>query len=385
MRKRRFTHTLLIMLSVFGCKRLAHVVESDYPTFNPLEVTEEIVDLGKWIDTVELIPLISESPIYFDGKKMIVLGDGGLIFLTSSSILRFDKAGNLLYTFGGHGRGPGEYIKIYDICLNETQTELWAVNHAGEVMKYDLSTGEYIETISAEQYGAGVDGLCPAKDGGFFVYYANPTDFNTDDFYCLLEFDKDGKKRGEHIKWTDFNINYPFSPIISFNSGIYIIRSQENDNVCYQVKDGEVSGLCKIHFGRDNIPPRFAFRDGPDPWEALGKIMPSKYYKTPLCIQQTDKHLFFSAVGPNAMQVNFLIDRKTLSGINWVHEDENISRPFFILGSDENYLYALFDSYSMYTPEEIEYLDPMWRYLVKDKGIQLDEDDNPMIIKIKFK
>jgi hypothetical protein len=80
-----------------------------------------------------------------------------------------------------------------------------------------------------------------------------------------------------------------------------------------------------------------------------------------------------------------LIDRETLSGINWVHEDENASRPFFILGSDENFLYGLFDSYTQYTPQEAEDLDPLWRYLVKDKGARLDEDDNPMIVKIKFK
>jgi hypothetical protein len=371
---------------MLGCKRSAHVIEVDYPVFNPLEVSKEVLDLDMYIDTVELVPLISESPIYFDGKKMIVLNNGDLIFLTSSSILRFDKAGHHLVNFGKHGRGPGEYIKIYDICLNETQTELWAVNHVGEVMKYDLNTGKYIETISTELYGAGVDGLCPAENDGFFIYYANPTDFdNTDDFYCLLEYDKDGKKRGEYIKWADFNINYPYSPLISFNSGTYIIRPQENENVCYQINNGEVAGLCKIHFGKDNIPPLFAFKDGSDPREALGEIMPSTYYKTPLCIQQTDKHLFFSAVGPNAMQVNFLIDRETLSGINWVHEDENISRPFFILGSDENYLYGLFDSYTTYTSQEIEYLDPFWKYLIKTKEAKLDESDNPMVVKVKFK
>ena len=84
------------------------------------------------------------------------------------------------------------------------------------------------------------------------------------------------------------------------------------------------------------------------------------------------------------MQVNFLIDRETSSGINWVHEDENISRPFFILGSDENYLYGLFDSYTPYTSQEIEYLDPFWKYLIKNKEAKLDESDNPMVVKIKF-
>ncbi|MDR1699912.1 MAG: 6-bladed beta-propeller, partial [Lachnoclostridium sp.] len=113
--KRRFILPALIALSAFGCKRSVQAVEMDFPTFNPLTITQEVTDLRDYIEAVELIPLISESPIYFDGKKMIVLDGGDLIFLTSSSILRFDKVGNLLFTFGRHGRGPGEYIRIYDI------------------------------------------------------------------------------------------------------------------------------------------------------------------------------------------------------------------------------------------------------------------------------
>lgn len=39
------------------------------------------------------------------------------------------------------------------------------------------------------------------------------------------------------IPWKDFNVDYPFTSIVTYNyDNSYIIAPQENESICYEIK-----------------------------------------------------------------------------------------------------------------------------------------------------
>lgn len=376
-----------LILGLQGCKPQ---ITKDITEIDPLKITKSIARIDKYVNRVEAINLSSPDSIVVTGiTKFLLDKEGNYILMDGTRLYKFSSEGEFQRQYGNVGRGPGEYLKIYDICLNADQTELWCLNHMNAVMKYDLATGEYIGTVStrsAELKIPNASALIPADDNGFYLYVPNPgdeSDLKTP-FYCLKRFDNKGKLVEEELLRMDFNMNMNMIPFVTQNyDNTYLLRPQENENICYCISKRGLAGKMRIHFGNENIPPRFLFQNGLNPWLNLEKFMNADYYKNPFCIQETKRMLFFAAFGPGNRICYFLINKDTMQGINWNSGDKFETTPFFIMGSDEEFFYGVFDKYldSSVDPENV---DPMLAYLINVEHLHLGEDDNPMIVRIKF-
>ncbi|WP_295942702.1 hypothetical protein [uncultured Alistipes sp.] len=200
----------------------------------------------------------------------------------------------------------------------------------------------------------------------------------------MKRFDKKGKLVEEELLRMDFNINMNMIPFVTQNfDNTYLLKPQENENICYCISNHGLSKKVKIHFGNENIPPLFSFQNVQNPWLNLEKFMASDYFKLPFNIQETKKKLFLSAFGPYNRIYYFLVDKDIMQGINWNSGDKFETTPFFIVGSDEEFFYGVFDKY-LDPSVNTENLDPMLAYLMTVQHLHLNEDDNPIIVKIKF-
>ena len=376
-----------LILGLQGCRPK---VTMDIPEINPLKITKSIDQIDKYVNRVEVINLSSPDSIVVTGITKLLLGKkGNFILMDGTRLYRFSNKGEFQRQYGNVGRGPGEYLKIYDISLNKDHTELWCLNHMNAIIKYDLTTGKYIETVSTHSPKLKIpnaSALIPADDNGFYLYVPNPSDESNlkNPFYCLKRFDKKGKLVEEELLRMDFNINMNMIPFVTQNfDNTYLLKPQENENICYCISNHGLSKKVKIHFGNENIPPLFSFQNVQNPWLNLEKFMASDYFKLPFNIQETKKKLFLSAFGPYNRIYYFLVDKDIMQGINWNSGDKFETTPFFIVGSDEEFFYGVFDKY-LDPSVNTENLDPMLAYLMTVQHLHLNEDDNPIIVKIKF-
>ena len=357
--------------------------------FYPLEQTTLVDDVAPFIDSVEIIQLEAKEGAFITLiDKILLTPDKQLIILNSTGIMAFDANGSFRQRIGKIGRAPGEYQKIYDMCLDETGKYLLAVDNNNQVLQYAVDDGRFIKKIVPQlpsDYPP-VMGIAPASLNGFFLFGCNPYDESNfeDDFYCLHQFDS----TGGHTEHFLLRKDYVLTPTLITQSykNTYLIRPQTWDNIGYRIQNGQISPAMKIDFKDKTMPCNYV-KIQPTIGFDLQKYLFAPYFKLPIYFQETEEHLYFCAAAPkNADNVFFIQNRNKSTGIRWEVEGE--SNPNLLLGkaSDENYFYYVFHDYNEYDEMNIPAkMDPLKKYLIVHKQVKLlGEDSNPMIIKIKF-
>ena len=154
-------------------------------------------DMAKTIDTKKLLDMIqSIDYIKLDSSepmgpinKMVVTNDKIFIMdsFAAQQIFVFDKTGKLLYRIKNKGRGPKEYISIWDMQVDTIRNEI-LVNDAlaRSYLYYSTDDGTFLrrEKGIANCYLARIDSL-----------YINLTgvgqDFNDNENWAIIISDKD--------------------------------------------------------------------------------------------------------------------------------------------------------------------------------------------------
>lgn len=356
-------------------------------TSHPHEQTIRIDNFDPYIDSMQIIPLEATNESFITHvEKILLTSDKRIVILNSTGILLFDSNGNFLFRMGKIGRAPGEYQKIYDICLDEQF--LFAVDHNNNVLKYSLDNGQFIQQVTPffpERYPTCI-GIAPATEGGFFLFCCNPFNSNDfeNDFYCLNQFDKKGNHIARFLLREDYVV--VSSVITQSYDNSYLIRPQTGDNICFRIKSGEVYPFVKIDFKEKGIPCRYIKFETNNGFD-IQRFLYAPYYKLPIYFHETRNQFYFTCAGPkDANNIFFLINKETLTGISW--KVIGLSNPNLVIGyaSDDSYFYYIFHDYNEYDkfnlPNDI---DPLKKYLITQKDIKLyGEDSNPLIVKIKF-
>lgn len=382
---RLFVTAIYVIVILSSCKSPKAKEQMTLLSFHPHEQTVLIEDFNQYIDSIQTIPLETTDESFITHiQKILLTQDRQIIVLNSTGILLFDSNGNFLFRIGKVGRAPGEYQNIYDICLDGNF--LLAIDHNNNVLKYSIENGQFIQQITPlfrEKYPTCM-GITPATDGGFFLFCCNPfndSDFETD-FYCLNQFDKKGNHLGRFLLREDYVV--VTEVITQSYDNSYLIRPQ-TDNICYRVKDGKVHPFMKIDFKEKGIPRRYVQVEAEGGYD-IQKFLYAPYYKLPIYFHETQSQLYFTCAGPeDANNIFYLMNKKTLTGISW--KVDGSSNPNLVLGdaSDENYFYFVYHDYNKYDISNLpEDMDPLKKYLISRKNIMIEEDANPLIVKIKF-
>ncbi|MDX1591265.1 MAG: hypothetical protein R3283_04845, partial [Balneolaceae bacterium] len=112
----------LCLSSIFGCSNGAH---SNLPPHisnrDSLIIFNDPLESGKIIKLEE--DLTYRDSLLIDRVKDIAVSPNGTVFIAGEAwnrreVIRFDRNGNRLETFGGYGTKEGEFLQIDGIQLN---------------------------------------------------------------------------------------------------------------------------------------------------------------------------------------------------------------------------------------------------------------------------
>lgn len=375
MKKTVFVFLCSVCLILGGCGG------NDPEIVFPLEIAEDVTDLSGAVADIQLLALeeIPESLLTYP-TKMLILPDGSLIFKDSGGkIMKFGADGGYLGRIGARGRGPGEYNKVQDICI-EPGTENVCVLDLGCIMRYDSSDGHFIDKIPVSRHN--YDEFCPDGKGGFWLFAAAP-DYDTydfsDTFNTLSHFPAGATEPSESIiSRKDYIMNT--SLISQTSDGAYWLRPLEGENVLYRIASS-VTPVARFDYGEKGVPLHYMINSGlPD----FARYMPSPYYKNTLYVHNTESNLFFTVIGPGASSQHFLFDKSFKKGITW-KDVRDSDTPSIIMAADKKVFYVMvFAAQSLLNlnPEQLSPLNREILESVKENDFQLNS--NPLIAKVVF-
>lgn len=84
--------------------------------------------------------------VYADDRIYILNGMG----TRTMSLAEFDMSGNFVRRYGRVGRGPGEYVSVFDFTLDGERAYLLDIM-TRRIISYDLDSGRYLEDIPLSQ------------------------------------------------------------------------------------------------------------------------------------------------------------------------------------------------------------------------------------------
>ena len=384
------TIVTITIFIIYGCKSTPPKVTSSPYTITPLEQAIVVDDFSEYIDSMAIVNLEAtpESFITYI-KKILITKTKDIIILNSTGILVFDRHGKFLRKIGSCGRGPEEYIALRDICLSNDYQQLLALDCTNQIITYNLNDGEFIKRTTTKmndpdkQYLDFLE-ICPSNNNGFFLFCCNPPDISdfSQDFFCLIEFDKDGEFKNKFLQRIDFIL--PSDIISQSYNNEYIIRPLQGDNICYKVASNKVEPYVTIDFKEQYIPP-FYIRPKKGAGFPIQEYMYANYYKLPIYIHNTSDYFYFGCCDPKAKDNYFIFSLKENKGVRWTN-DPNEEDVFLFKASDSTFFYAVYNDYKNYSPQERQSMkNTLKKYVLEKTNISLLEgQQNPAIIKIKF-
>ncbi len=125
--------------------------------------TTLILRLSEIADDVEYVLLKASN-----GKQEVFIGQGFVdLFICKDyifvqmcgNIIQYDREGNLIRTIGRKGGGPGEYVWVYNMTVDD-KTKKVIINTSGKINEYDFE-GRFVRDIKSPY-----DGKLMPLDGG---------------------------------------------------------------------------------------------------------------------------------------------------------------------------------------------------------------------------
>lgn len=384
------------ILAFIGCSTKSTTNCSNEPTNKALAVLditkrpEKQIALENIIENIEYIPLETNDSTLVNRPRPDIVSDRYIIYRNDNGqILVFNRKGKSLYSFNRRGGGPEEYTNIYHIILDEKKEELFVEDiHKAKFFVYSI-------------------------DGKFKRSLALPRKFFPE---CLMNYDEDylfcynvyyltsTEESGEIMNQEDYRkrdnpyffISKQTGEITSLN---YSIPNRTGNRI-FEMKNGKRTAILDIGlFPLSQNTPNIMIAEFAD--DTIYSLKDRKL--VPIMIKNPSTHKMDP---PMLVGVDFFTDRyisllackkefqERISSINIIYDKQ----------SDEFYRLAtrLPISFPMkggkialphntglcrITPERLlkDYNDGKLEGELKEIASKLKEDDNPVLMLIKFK
>ena len=120
----KYFNLIIVCLSLFSCtsefSKGKYVIDTIHPVIT-LDRYEKEFDLQDFIENISYCKLeTSPESLLGNIDKMMVDSSSLFIFdrYTCNALYRFSRSGKFITKFGKQGRGPEEYIEIYDFDVD---------------------------------------------------------------------------------------------------------------------------------------------------------------------------------------------------------------------------------------------------------------------------
>lgn len=145
-----FRNVFFWMFSVVVLLTSCNNRQDDDNDIGVIDTIDNIQDLNidAWFTFESILPLKANdsSLINFIGKVYIVTNGYVLWDNFEHNIFKYDKSGHCLWKITNKGRGPGEFLRINDICLDASEEYLYVLDgmDQSKVIKYEITSGQYV-------------------------------------------------------------------------------------------------------------------------------------------------------------------------------------------------------------------------------------------------
>lgn len=389
---------ILVLLAFHSCQNRSL---SGTPVQNvvlDLDLDQKLF-LSEIADSIEIIPLeqTDESDIRLVWR--LVSYKDRYYFLngiTDCNVLVFDRKGNFIYRLDKRGQGAGEYIQLNDIAIDKVRDELLLLTARHGIYRYDLE-GHFIDRNRLSEHG---DYVTVDSVGNIYqtvhCYEGKPN--------SLLFITKEDGVYYNPVANADFvRLNqYSHSNFFDCHNGIVYYSEPYCDSI-FNVTNGIKTPYLYINYNGKNFPTKDVFKEGRD-YRAIDAEK-SNYvdrFRTDT-YRFSDNFLYVSAMEGNGLDVMALHSfktGKTLSGHRLIDD---------VFFPNNTYVFKGFN-----TPRAVEdgwllwFVRPSWLlrgYNTYKKNVspekwetfckrhpkmvevcsQLDEESNPVLLRIKVK
>lgn len=156
----------------------------------------------------------------------------------SNSIQVYDKTGSFNYVIKRIGKGPGEYLKIQDCCIENEILFVYDFVQK-KIISYDVNTGSFLNEKKTDLFFANFE-----KCSGFTYYY---NFYSKDMNYWLIIEDNNTNKRTGYFPYSLYKYkNLPQSGKPFFKSNGNVIFYLGHMYTFYKIKGDKVESYIEI-------------------------------------------------------------------------------------------------------------------------------------------
>ena len=192
---------------------------------------------------------VKDSTRMFNAIEDLEIDSKGNVFLFEArkgKILKFDKEGNYIISFGKLGNGPGEFPFAFDfVMLNDT---LYVKSFPNKQMVRFDNKGKYLENITYTSGGLVIGEILRSIANRNVVGYINTTEEKDGTMYFGNNLVLMNNKFEELVILRDYNIKYDpnnikyYESVTKFTSGDGKIFVGENDESGYRINVFDMNG-----------------------------------------------------------------------------------------------------------------------------------------------
>lgn len=239
--------------------------------------SEEKVSIFDIFSKIETIPLETNDECLIGSIDKLILYDSMYYLLDTKQncVFIFSQDGKFIQNMKRVGRGPGEYLYVYDFVINEYNNTIELLDCFGKLVIFNLN-GSHKESINLPHPPAAYHKLMLLNQDTI-LFFTNSDNVNTNLLYAYSR--SSHKIIKEFYKKSHSRIN-SMQPLFSWNDTVYL--SMPIENTIYQIQNTQETPAYTWDFGKYNY--NFQIKDVPREneekakfYQAFGTLAQSSY------------------------------------------------------------------------------------------------------------
>ena len=227
------------------------------------------IGLSTVADSIEYIPLETTQGSLIKEVRQVVLADSFIFVLTNNKILKFNRKGEFLRQIGSLGKGPGEYLGVRNINIDDNRKILFIFsNYLRKLIKYTYNNA-FISDIPlfVSDLASFVSFTGKNHFAAFGVW--TPPDWKTEDMFLAAILDSSGRviqKIDSPLRQFDNFVNrkdiqYPGTFLPTYFDSAAICLGYGCDTI-YTLTHHSIEPKYILNLGKYNAPADIKFGFG---------------------------------------------------------------------------------------------------------------------------
>lgn len=280
---------MMFMLVLAGCRNNAQMTGVpekivEIPGEIQTSFYDNVADYGVLhLETTDesLISQVEKIRIH---NGMVYILNGG----SNANLLCFDNNGRFVRKIGRRGRGPKEYIELWNFEIDPIRNELLLLDNEGQkILVFDLN-GDFRREVKIP-YAAECVGRLP---DGNFILSCTGSQLMFNDYYVIVICDEEGRMLERHIKnEIKSSVFLAAKDMMTVMDDGSISLMPQYHNMVYRITDEGVSSDLGFEIPGETI----AVDNFDQDFAGLGDFLDAHKDKNYMCGDhaETDEYLFF--------------------------------------------------------------------------------------------